>query len=456
MCFNIKKDTCSPDSHVNRIVSTCYSEYSSFTQDQASYDVKWQNSMLNSSLSSIYSLNIKRAFEYIKSSDLNSFPYTAIVNTYYGGGYVFRMIKENKTFESVLTQLQILQELSWIDAQTSAIFLEFTLFNPNLNLFQHCFYIFEITSGGNFVTSSQLTPLHLFDLNDSALISFKVIIFLIYLAFVCILMAIEARELMKSKWFEYFRNAYNYFDLAIIAFSWAAFSMYLYRLYAANEIYTKLKQTDKNEFFINFQYAASCQTVFDFLMGLCVFFASFRFIKTLRLSKRIIIYILAFKRALNELLSFGLIFMIVWTSFVQVFYLLLNTESKGFSSIFASMYTCFQIVLGKFNSNAFYDSKSLMSVPLFVSYNVVIIFVMVNVLVSILVDEFGLAQRDEELSQVDVDVLRFLTEKISSLIPFIGKRNKIFGTNTVYVDFSKSFEFRVEDFLKKVKKVFTV
>jgi hypothetical protein len=59
-------------------------------------------------------------------------------------------------------------------------------------------------------------------------------------------MAIEARELMKSKWFEYFRNAYNYFDLAIIAFSWAAFSMYLYRLYAANEIYTKLKQTDKN------------------------------------------------------------------------------------------------------------------------------------------------------------------------------------------------------------------
>ena len=66
--------------------------------------------MLNSSLSSIYSSNIKKAFEYTKSSDLNSYPYRANLNTYYGGGFVFRMIKENKTFESVLTQLQILQE----------------------------------------------------------------------------------------------------------------------------------------------------------------------------------------------------------------------------------------------------------------------------------------------------------------------------------------------------------
>ena len=124
------------------------------------------------------------------------------------------------------------------------------------------------------------------------------------------------------------------------------------------------------------------------------------------------------------------------------------------------MYTCFQIVLGKFNSNAFYDSKSLMSVPMFVSYNVVIIFVIVNILVSILVDEFGLAQNDEELSRVDVDVLRFLTEKISSLNLFIGKRKRnnviVTMTDPVYADFSKSFEFRVEDILRKIKKVFTI
>ena len=31
--------------------------------------------------------------------------------------------------------------------------------------------------------------------------------------------------------------------------------------------------------FINFQYAASCQYVFDYMMGACVFFATLRFIK---------------------------------------------------------------------------------------------------------------------------------------------------------------------------------
>ena len=209
------------------------------------------------------------------------------------------MMKENNSIEFLLNQIHDLEKLNWIDAQTSAVFLEFTLFNPNVNLFQHCLFVFEITSGGNFVTSSQLTPLNIFDLNDSSVISFKIILYLIYLGFVCVLMALEARELMKSKWIDYFRNAYNYFDLAIVAFSWASFSMYLYRLYSAYDIYNKLKRNE-DLLFINFQYIASCQILFDFLMGSCVFFAALRLIKILQFSKRVIVFAHAFKRSLNE------------------------------------------------------------------------------------------------------------------------------------------------------------
>ena len=102
----------------------------------------------------MYNKNIIDAFKYTQSNDINSYPYTAIVNTYYGGGYVFKMVKENNLKESLLNQIQALERLNWIDAQTSAIFLEFTLFNPNVNLFQHCLFVSEITLGGNFVISS--------------------------------------------------------------------------------------------------------------------------------------------------------------------------------------------------------------------------------------------------------------------------------------------------------------
>jgi hypothetical protein len=267
-------------------------------------------------------------------------------------------------------------------------------------------------------------------------------------------MAIEARELMKSKWIDYFRNAYNYFDLAIVAFSWASFSMYLYRLYSAYEIYNKLKRTDdKSLLFINFQYIASCQILFDFLMGTCVFFATLRFIKTLRFNKRVIVYVHAFKQSFNELISFVVILIIIWMGFVQAFYVLMNAENKEFASIYKSMESCFQIILGKFNSDAFVDSKSFLSEPMFVTYNVIILFIMVNLMVAILVNGFDLARNDNDLNNVDVDVIAYIKDNIPVLNPFVSKIQNKIGTKHVYIDFTKSFEIRIDRHLQILKKV---
>jgi polycystin 1L2 len=442
-----------PSNQVNKIVSSCTSEYSSFTQDQRSYDPKWQTNSNSSISSSLYNINILNAFKYTKSSDLNSYPFAGKVNTYLGGGYVFKMMSTSN-HTKLENQAKTLQNLTWINEQTSAIFLEFTLFNPNVNLFQHCLFLFEITSGGHIVKSSQLTPLNLFDLNDKSLISFKIIMYLIYMILVCILIVTETRHLLKSKWTDYFRNAYNYFDLCIIGFSWAAFSMYLYRFYSAYEINDTLKRNDdKSQLFINFQYTASCQILFDFLMASCVFFASLRFIKIFRFNRRVIVFVHAFKKCLSELVSFGLILIIAWMSFVQAFYILLNTEAKEFASIFDSMATCFQIILGKFNSQAFVGSKSILPLPLFVAYNVAIVFVMVNLLVSILGESFELARQDNDLRRDDVDVIGFAINSILSLNPFVEKTS---NTKNVYVDFFQNLETSVDKFIFKFKRVIQI
>ena len=221
--------------------------------------------------------NITNAFKYTKSSEIDSWTYTGETNTYSGGGYVFRMQQiDDKSSSSLIS----LQQLKWINEQTAALFIEFTLFNPQVNLFQHCSILIEITSAGSFVLSSQFTPISLYDLNSPSLISLQILFYLIYLAFVCLLIINELRTLMKTKW-SYFRDSYNYFDLAIIGFSWSAFAFFLYRIYAANVIYHTLEQTKTNKGFINFQYVASCQYIFEYLMGACVFFSSLRFIKVI-------------------------------------------------------------------------------------------------------------------------------------------------------------------------------
>ena len=131
----------------------------------------------------------------------------------------------------------------------------------------------------------------------------------------------------------------------------------------------------------------------------------------------------------------------------------MNAENKEFASIYKSMESCFQIILGKFNSDAFVDSKSFSSEPMFVAYNVIILFIMVNLMVAILVNGFDLARNDNDLNNVDVDVLAYIKDNIPVVNPFVSKIQNKIGTKHVYIDFTKSFEIRIDRHLKILKKV---
>ena len=75
---------------MNTVVNDCYQDYSAFNQDKDSYYFKWQT--LNNQNSSY--VNVQNAFKYTQSSQIDSFTYIAKRNTYYGGGYVFKMIRK--------------------------------------------------------------------------------------------------------------------------------------------------------------------------------------------------------------------------------------------------------------------------------------------------------------------------------------------------------------------------
>ena len=351
---------------------------------------------------------------------MNSFPHKGILNTYMGGGYVFKI--PHLDTNTLLNMTQMLKKLKWIDDQTVAIFIEFTTFNPFVNLFQFCLILFEIDSAGTIVNSAQFMPINLYDLNINSLLSFKSIISLIYLAFICFFIVSELKELMVKKW-DYFRDLFNYFELANLAFSWAALSMYFYRLYAVNGVIKQLKQSHSSQI-INLQYIVNCDVLFVYFLALCVFFASLRFIKLFRFNRRVIVFFIAFKNSIFELISFGLIFLIIWLSFVQTFYLLLNNKSIQFATFSKSMFSCFQIILGKFNPDTIINSHIFVAPFLFVGVNVVCAFVMLNLLVTILIEHFNLARNDSHLSEQDPGLFEFVKSASKKIVFFWNKKNK--------------------------------
>lgn len=71
-------------------------------------------------------------WSYTKESDLGSHRYTTDIATYGGGGYYFDL---NTTYPLSKEGIEKLKDNIWLDRGTRVLFIDFTTYNANVNLF---------------------------------------------------------------------------------------------------------------------------------------------------------------------------------------------------------------------------------------------------------------------------------------------------------------------------------
>ena len=77
----------------------------------------------------------------------------ATLNTYKGGGYVMNFERSYRRTKRNLTRLR---EEDWLDLRTKAMFLEYTVYNPNANLFASIILTTEFPATGAAVPRSEI------------------------------------------------------------------------------------------------------------------------------------------------------------------------------------------------------------------------------------------------------------------------------------------------------------
>jgi hypothetical protein len=191
-------------------------------------------------------------------------------------------------------------------------------------------------------------------------------------------------------------------------------------------------------------------------LAFCAAFGTLRFLKLLRFNKKIIIYMIAFKKSLGELLSFGVIFVILWMSMVQTFYLIFNNYLTEFSTIIKSMSTCFEMILGKFAIQRLIDANGLFGTTLFFTYNILIVFVLINIFLTILIDNYNEVKADSSfLDDQDPDLYEYLKSLFYSFVPkkigLHNEENKL--QHYEYKDSIALFPSKINRLLFKIDKV---
>jgi hypothetical protein len=132
--------------------SQCQDDYSFSNEEKGSFYPGWT---LNNQTIQNYSSSIQEAFKYQNGDESNSYIYIGEHGTYNSGGYVYEFLGRLSDIQS---NLSLLHQLEWINNQTSAVIIQFNLYNPNVELFTAVTLLVEFLSTGGLFPQSSFQP----------------------------------------------------------------------------------------------------------------------------------------------------------------------------------------------------------------------------------------------------------------------------------------------------------
>ncbi|XP_033630938.1 polycystic kidney disease protein 1-like 2 [Asterias rubens] len=148
--LRIKHDICAiPETMINK-TQDCRAPYSITDEEDVDFDEGWK--AVNQSAKPNYKVQPLAVWKYHSWYNISSFPYLGKHALYNGGGYLADL---GISPEESLRVAAYLRENMWVDQYTRAVFMEFVVYNANINMYTTSFLLVEFLPQGG-----HLRPLH--------------------------------------------------------------------------------------------------------------------------------------------------------------------------------------------------------------------------------------------------------------------------------------------------------
>jgi polycystin 1L2 len=397
-------------------INFCQSDYSTKNEDTNNYGYSW--SAYNESFEPLNGWPyIYQSFQYRNATSLDALSFPGMYDTYSGGGYIYQ-IRGKRSY--LLGNLTVLENLGWIDRQTRAVFGEFAAYNPNVNLFIVCTIVVEFLASGNILVKSRFDPLDLFNgINGTS--GFMIFCNTVYIGFICWFIVKELRMLLKQG-----RNYIGVWPLVewgIIVSSLIGISLYVYRYKVALDILSFFAETSGYSY-IKLQKVSEWNQVLQCCIGMCAFLGTLKFMKLLRFNVKVNYLISTLTRAAHDIFGFAVVFIVVWMAFVQLMYFIFVQKLMGYSTMIKAMMTSFQIMVGKFDVNGLVNANPILGPIIFTAFNVVVIFFLLNVFISLVSEAFEQERLLEKTSEKKYSLKEYFIIKWNKLVWKYGNNRK--------------------------------
>ncbi|NWI42071.1 PK1L2 protein, partial [Picathartes gymnocephalus] len=403
----VKGDTCPISPRLQHIVEECHAPYSLQTEDTSVYGEHWNTSVFDNSS------ELSSAWQYQSQSKLRGHPSWGKFAIYSGGGYVIHLGTDPNNASRIL---QYLFNNVWLDTFTRAVFVEFTVYNANVNLFCIISLMFESNALGAFFTSAELQSVRLYPYTNSLHI-FVVAAEVIYFLFIVYYMIVQGKLLKSLRW-RYFHSKWNLLEMAIILISWSALSVFVKRTVLGTRdisYYQKHKEDS-----VSFSETARADAVLGYLIAFLVLLSTVKLWHLLRLNPKLNMITSTLKRAWGDISGFITVIAVMFLAYSIAANLIFGWKLYSYKTLFDSAETMVSLQLGIFNYEEVLDYNPILGSFLIGSCIIFMTFVVLNLFISVILVAFSEEQKHHQASEEEeiVDLM------LMKLFSFFGIKCK--------------------------------
>ncbi|KAL4661411.1 hypothetical protein H8957_015508 [Semnopithecus entellus] len=372
--LKVRNNTCKVYSSFQSLMSECYGKYTSANEDLSNFG-----------------LQINTEWRY-STSNTNSPWHWGFLGVYQNGGYIFTLSKSKSETKNKFIDLRL---NSWITRGTRVIFIDFSLYNANVNLFCIIRLVAEFPATGGILTSWQFYSVKLLryvSYYDYFIASCEI-------TFCIFLFVFTMQEVKKIKEFKsaYFKSIWNWLELLLLLLCFVAVS---FNTYCNVQIFLLLGQLLKStEQYSDFYFLACWHIYYNNIIAITIFFAWIKIFKFISFNKTMSQLSSTLSRCIKDIVGFAIMFFIIFFAYAQLGFLVFGSQVDDFSTFQNSIFAQFRIVLGDFNFAGIQQANPILGPIYFITFIFFVFFVLLNMFLAIINDTYSEVKADYSIGR---------------------------------------------------------
>ncbi|XP_078006561.1 polycystin-2-like protein 2 isoform X3 [Phascolarctos cinereus] len=330
--------------------------------------------------------------EWRYSPSTSSLKHWGVFGVYDNGGYMFTLPESKTEAKKKITFLKL---NSWITRGTRVIFIDFSLYNTNVNLFCIIRLVAEFPAIGGVLTSWNFYSVKLlrYVTHFDYFIASCEIIFCIFI----INFIVQEIKKMKEYKYAYFKSFWNLLELLLLSLSILAISVNIFRTSQAYHLLGQL--LEKTQEYPDFYFLACWQIRYNDMVAVNIFFAWIKIFKFISFNKTMSQLSTTLSHCIKDIIGFAIMFFIIFFAYAQLGYFVFGSQVDDFSTFENSIFTQFRIVLGDFNFANIEEANWVLGPTYFITFIFFVFFVLLNMFLAIINDAYSEVKTDYSIGR---------------------------------------------------------